>query len=53
MRAVLAESFERIHRANLVSMGVLPLAFREGEGWRALGLTGEESFTFEGVRRSV
>jgi aconitate hydratase len=43
--AVIAESYERIHRANLVEMGVLPLAFRAGEGWRQLGLTGREEFT--------
>jgi aconitate hydratase len=43
--AVIAESYERIHRANLVEMGVLPLAFRPGESWRQLGLTGKETFT--------
>ena len=43
--AVIAESYERIHRANLIEMGVLPLAFRPGEGWKQLGLTGRESFT--------
>jgi len=43
--AVLAESFERIHRVNLIEMGVLPLAFRDGEGWKQLGLTGRESFS--------
>ena len=53
VRAVLAESFERIHRANLVSMGVLPLRFAAGQGWRALGLTGDESFTLLGVREAV
>ncbi len=42
VRAVLAESYERIHRSNLVGMGVLPLQFRPGEGWRKLGLTGRE-----------
>ncbi len=42
--AVIAESYERIHRSNLVQMGVLPLQFRDGAGWRSLGLTGEESF---------
>jgi aconitate hydratase len=42
--AVIAESYERIHRANLIEMGVLPLAFRPGEGWKQLGLTGRESF---------
>jgi len=43
---VIAESYERIHRTNLVEMGILPLAFREGEGWKQLGLTGCESFSF-------
>jgi aconitate hydratase len=43
--AVIAESYERIHRTNLVEMGVLPLLFQPGEGWKALGLTGKESFT--------
>jgi len=43
--AVIAESYERIHRANLVEMGVLPLEFRAGEGWRSLGLTGRETFS--------
>lgn len=42
--AVIAESYERIHRVNLIEMGVLPLAFRTGEGWKQLGLTGRESF---------
>ncbi len=42
--AVIAESYERIHRSNLVEMGVLPLQFRPGEGWAKLGLTGRESF---------
>ena len=44
VRAVLATSFERIHRGNLVGMGVLPLEFGEGQGWRSLGLTGTELF---------
>ena len=43
--AVIAESYERIHRTNLVEMGVLPLAFRSGDGWKQLGLTGRETFT--------
>jgi len=51
--AVLAESFERIHRANLVGMGVVPLAFRRDEGWRRLGLSGEEAFTLHGVEQAV
>jgi len=42
--AVLAETFERIHRSNLVEMGVLPLTFPAGKGWKALGLTGRETF---------
>jgi len=42
---VIAESYERIHRINLVEMGVLPLRFRPGEGWKALGLTGRETFS--------
>ena len=42
--AVVAESFERIHRSNLIAMGILPLQFKEGEGVTALGLTGEETF---------
>ncbi|OWT77097.1 MULTISPECIES: aconitate hydratase AcnA [unclassified Achromobacter] len=53
VRAVIAESYERIHRANLVGMGVLPLAFEKGQGWRALGLTGSESFSFEGIEAGV
>jgi aconitate hydratase len=49
VRAVLAESFERIHRSNLVGMGVLPLQFPEGENAESLGLTGEEEFTITGL----
>jgi len=45
--AVIAESYERIHRTNLVEMGVLPLAFRPGEGWKQLGLTGRETFALQ------
>ena len=45
--AVIAEGYERIHRSNLIEMGVLPLQFRAGEGWRQLGLTGRESFALE------
>jgi aconitate hydratase len=44
VRAVIATSFERIHRSNLVNMGVLPLQFLEGQTWKTLGLTGEETF---------
>ena len=42
VRAVVASTFERIHRSNLIGMGVLPLEFAEGESWRSLGITGEE-----------
>jgi aconitate hydratase len=49
IRAVLAESYERIHRSNLVGMGILPLQFRSGETVSSLGLTGEEIFDLEGL----
>jgi aconitate hydratase len=49
VRAVIAESFERIHRGNLVGMGVLPLQFMPGENVQSLGLTGEEVFHIEGI----
>ena len=49
VRAVIAESFERIHRSNLVGMGVLPLQFPEGESAESLGLTGEEEISITGV----
>ena len=49
VKAVIAESFERIHRSNLVGMGVLPLQFRDGEGAESLGLTGEEKYSIAGV----
>ena len=49
VRAVIAESFERIHRSNLVGMGVLPLQFADGESAASLGLTGEERFTITGI----
>jgi aconitate hydratase len=49
IRAVLAESYERIHRSNLVGMGVLPLEFKPGESRESLGLTGHEVFDIEGV----
>jgi aconitate hydratase len=50
IKAVIAESFERIHRSNLVGMGVLPLQFLPGESAASLGLTGEESFSFTGLQ---
>ncbi|HTC69046.1 MAG TPA: aconitate hydratase, partial [Acidothermaceae bacterium] len=49
VRAVIAESFERIHRSNLIGMGVLPLQFAAGETRESLGLTGEETFTIAGL----
>src|SRR5438105_12167191 len=49
VRAVIAESFERIHRSNLVGMGVLPLEFAPGENPKTLGLTGRERFTIRGL----
>src|SRR2546430_16444290 len=49
VRAVIAESYERIHRSNLVGMGVLPLEFKPGENRESLGLTGHEIFEIEGV----
>src|SRR5260370_13885717 len=49
VRAVIAESYERIHRSNLVGMGVLPLEFQPGENRESLGLTGNEIFGIEGV----
>jgi aconitate hydratase len=53
VNAVIAESFERIHRSNLVGMGVLPLQFPAGESRETLGLTGREVFYVEGVREAV
>ena len=49
VRAVIAESYERIHRSNLIGMGVLPLQFQDGQNAASLGLTGEEVFTIEGI----
>ena len=49
VKAVISKSFERIHRSNLIGMGVLPLQFKDGEGASELGLTGEESFSIEGL----
>ncbi|NDC59033.1 MAG: aconitate hydratase AcnA, partial [Alphaproteobacteria bacterium] len=49
VRAVIAESFERIHRSNLIGMGVLPLQFVDGASWKSLGLKGDETVTIEGV----
>jgi aconitate hydratase len=49
VRAVLAESFERIHRSNLIGMGVLPLVFEEGTSWQSLGMKGDEQVTIRGL----
>jgi aconitate hydratase len=49
VKAVIAESFERIHRSNLVGMGILPLKFMEGQNVESLGLTGEEVFDIVGL----
>jgi aconitate hydratase len=53
IRAVLASSFERIHRSNLVGMGILPLQLPEGQSWESLGLTGEEVFDIPGLDDSL
>ena len=53
VKAVIAESFERIHRSNLVGMGVLPLTFKDGENASSLGLTGTESYTIEGLENGA
>jgi len=53
VRAVIARSFERIHRSNLVGMGVLPLQFRDGESVESLGLSGEETFDVLGIGDSL
>jgi aconitate hydratase len=49
VRAVIAESYERIHRSNLVGMGILPLQFEGGQSAESLGLTGEEVYDFAGL----
>ena len=53
MKVVIAESFERIHRSNLVGMGVLPLQFMPGENVSSLGLTGEEEFAVWGIAEGI
>jgi aconitate hydratase len=53
VRAVIAESFERIHRSNLVNMGVLPLQFAPGESAASLGLTGAESYELTGIASGI
>jgi aconitate hydratase len=49
VRAVIAESYERIHRSNLLMMGIVPLQYRDGESRESLGLTGAEEFAIEGL----
>src|SRR5207248_1722757 len=53
VRAVIATSFERVHRSNLVLMGVLPLQFLEDQTPKSLGLTGEETYEIQGLNNSV
>ena len=53
VRAVIAQSFERIHRSNLVGMGVLPLTFVEGTSWQTLGLKGDETVTIHGLANGL
>ncbi len=53
IKCVLAESYERIHRSNLVGLGVLPLQYKEGENIEKLGLTGEESFSISGIAEGL
>ena len=49
VRAVIAQSFERIHRSNLVGMGVVPLQFKDGDSWQKLGLKGDEKISINGL----
>jgi aconitate hydratase len=53
VRAVIAESFERIHRSNLVGMGVLPLVFNRGQNAETLGLTGRETYDIQGIANDI
>jgi aconitate hydratase len=53
VRVVIAQSYERIHRSNLVGMGILPLQFEDGQSAESLGLTGEEIFEVEGIRQML
>ncbi|MBA4602258.1 aconitate hydratase AcnA [Thermoactinomyces mirandus] len=53
VKAVIAESFERIHRSNLVGMGVLPLQFSEGQSWKSLNLDGSETFDIPGLNDNI
>ena len=53
VRAVICQSFERIHRSNLIGMGVLPLCFEEGTSWQTLGLRGDEQVTIRGLQAEI
>ena len=53
MKAVLFKSIERIHRSNLIGMGVIPLQFKTGQGWRELGLDGTEIYTIKGIAEGL
>jgi aconitate hydratase len=49
VKAAIAGTFERIHRSNLIGMGILPLMFKDGQSWQSLGLDGAERFTITGI----
>jgi aconitate hydratase len=53
VRAVIAQSFERIHRSNLIGMGVVPLVFEEGTSWQTIGLKGDETITIRGLSNDL
>ncbi len=53
VKAVIAKGYERIHRSNLIGMGVLPLQFKEGEGWQEFGLDGTEEYNIEGISEGL
>jgi len=53
VKAVIAESYERIHRSNLIGMGVLPLQFRDGQNWKSIGLDGTETFAITGINEGL
>jgi len=53
VKAVIAESYERIHRSNLIGMGVLPLQFEDGQGVEAHGLTGDETISIKGLNKDL
>ncbi len=53
VRAVITQSFERIHRSNLIGMGVMPLVFEEGTSWQSLGLKGDEQVTIRGLHGEI